>query len=249
MTNRTIKYKGIDINMSVDVEALRKNIVEPYEIENETLKAKVEKRDKYIFNMHKALRNQQNTMFVMYAAYQIYPATLKRMNLKRFLILSYLYDCDFAKPETITKFLRTTGNKQKCLVMDMKFLESIDYVKQAGKSLYYYITDDGKQKLEEIQKIFQSGMSYFLQNKELKKPKNVNKYGISRRNPTFTDEQKEQRRVAYRKLMKPFWDSNCRMIPKDKKKRIEVLSNWIELQKQEGKEVDEMYFMYMQKWL
>ena len=92
------------------------------------------------------------------------------------------------------------------------------------------------------------GTTYFMQNKKIRNVKNVTRYGESTRKRCFSDEQKEERRVWYRKMMLPFWDSKMKTIPKDKEYRVRILADWMQLQYNEGKEVDPLYVQYLSKW-
>jgi DNA-binding MarR family transcriptional regulator len=248
MKSRTIKHKGIDITMNIDMEALRQKMIVPFKEDISVLHKTISNRDKYIKKLHTQLRNRENTMFGVYASYKIYLATTKDISLKRLLILSYLYNADYAKPEIMTKYLKQIGVGTTCSVLDTEALEKLRYIKRSGNTKFYYITDDGKQKIDTIHNLVKSSMTYFMQNKKIRNVKNVTRYGESTRKSCFSDEQKEARRVWYRKMMLPFWDSKMKTIPKNKEYRVRILADWMQLQYNEGKEVDPLYVEYLSKW-
>jgi hypothetical protein len=248
MKSRTIKHKGIDITMNIDMEALRQKMIVPFKEDISVLHKTISRRDKYIKKLHEQLRNRENTMFAVYASYKIYLSTTKDISLKRLLILSYLYNADYAKPEIMTKYLKQIGVGGTCSPKDTKGLEELRYIKRSGNTNFYYITDDGKQKIDTVHKLVQSSMTYFMQNKKIRNVKNVTRYGERNRKSCFSDEQKEARRVWYRKMMLPFWESKMKSIPRDKEYRVRILSNWIQLQHNEGKDIDPLYTQYLSKW-
>jgi DNA-binding MarR family transcriptional regulator len=248
MKSRTIKHKGIDITMNIDMEALRQKMIVPFKEDISVLHKTISRRDKYIKKLHEQLRNRENTMFAVYASYKIYLSTTKDISLKRLLILSYLYNADYAKPEIMTKYLKQIGVGGTCSPKDTKGLEELRYIKRSGNTNFYYITDDGKQKIDTVHKLVQSSMTYFMQNKKIRNVKNVTRYGERNRKSCFSDEQKEARRVWYRKMMLPFWESKMKSIPRDKEYRVRILSNWIQLQHNEGKDIDPLYTQYLSRW-
>ena len=248
MKSRTIKHKGIDITMNIDMEALRQKMIVPFKEDISVLHKTISRRDKYIKKLHEQLRNRENTMFAVYASYKIYLSTTKDISLKRLLILSYLYNADYAKPEIMTKYLKQIGVGGTCSPKDTKGLEELRYIKRSGNTNFYYITDDGKQKIDTVHKLVQSSMTYFMHNKKIRNVKNVTRYGERNRKSCFSDEQKEARRVWYRKMMLPFWESKMKSIPRDKEYRVRILSNWIQLQHNEGKDIDPLYTQYLSKW-
>jgi hypothetical protein len=249
MTSKTIKHKGIDITMNVDMEALEKKVITPYKETISTLEKVVAKRNKYISKLHTQLKNKQNLIFGVFASRQIYLATLKDISVKRMMVLSYLYTIDFAKAEKIKVYLNNAGISGGVSAFDMKNLEGNGYISIAGEGPYYYITDKGRQKIEQVSGIFSSSIKYFIDNKKIRNFKGVNKYGISNRKPIKNQEENNiKRRDWYNKMMKPFWESNYKVVPKNNVIRCNILYKWIEKEKSEGREVDIFYVQYLQKW-
>ena len=248
MKSKVITHKGVDITMSVDVDSFMNKIIVPYKDKIDILEDKVKQRDKYIKNIHKQLRSKSNIIFGLYSSYSIYKLTNKGLSLKRLLILSYLYDIEFATQIMITKYINKIGIKSICGEVDMLFLKKNNLITNAGGSKFVYITDYGRQKVENAASYMTSAMTFFINNKKITNTVNVDKNGVKQKRDRFTEEAKLARSVWYKKMMKPFWDSNIKKIPKDKIIRIEILSSWIEEEKKNGNEVDEMYITYLQKW-
>jgi hypothetical protein len=60
----------------------------------------------------------------------------------------------------------------------------------------------------------------------------------------YSQEELDNRRTTYVKLMKPFWEQGLKKMPKDKGKRIELLGNWL---KNTGNK-DEWYTKRIYNW-
>lgn len=48
--------------------------------------------------------------------------------------------------------------------------------------------------------------------------------------------------------MRPFWDGGYKIMPKDKKVRVEYVLNWMDKKRKEGEELDEMYMRLVTRW-
>jgi len=62
----------------------------------------------------------------------------------------------------------------------------------------------------------------------------------------YSDEIKKQRSEYYHTMMRPFWDSGYKMIPKDVAKRCEVLEDWIKYEPEVRS--SELYTHLLAKW-
>jgi len=248
MEKRIINHKGLDITMNIDVDSLKKRIEEPYKKAFVTLKKMVLSRERHIKKLHKQIKDVNNTMFCLYAGGKISYAISKKVNVKRMIILSYMNQTEYANPDIITSYMKRSGIGGTFRQIDIRFLVDKGYIQRAGDSPFYFITLEGREKVKEVAEIFKNAFEYFLDNNKIHIRKNVNKRGKKLRKPCFTEEQKNERSLFYRKMMRPFWDNDMKKIPKERSRRAEVLRDWIEEKKMNSIEVDEYYFKCLEKW-
>ena len=146
---------------------------------------------------------------------------------------------------TIKNYFISVGVDLKCTMNDMKSLSDKGLVVREGIGRFFYITDLGRQKLESVVSVYKSSMKYFVDNKKKFNTKKVYENGKRRITPKFSEEQKKERSIMYRKMMLPFWESGFKRVPKDKKLRVNTLADWLEKNDTEDKEY---YINYMKKW-
>jgi len=247
--SKTITHEGLNVTMNIDVGSLKEKLLGPYRYALKVLKSMVLKRERYIKKLHRTLRKRDNIIFNIYASNRIYATSSVDLSTKRLVILSYLYNTDYAKLERIRADLKVAGTGVYVKQLDLNFLVNKGLILKAEDSRYYYISDIGKKKIDYVCELWKSSMHYFLKNKA-NKGTTIFKVAEKDKRPRriFTTEQKEQKSIWYRTMMQPFWESNIKSIPRDLNKRRDVLIAWMDNKKMRGEPIDKLHYEYLQKW-
>ena len=216
---------GINISAFINTDELEKSLLAPYKERIKYLEAIVKKRDYYIKNMHFQLKKRKWIMYLGYISHNLMKPLPKRLNMKRMLILFYMYERNYSAVTKIQKDFKELGVPHTKINPDVNYLIDIGLVAKDSRS-FYYLLDKGREIVEYYEK---NTIKTFLHMAKIKQDisqmKNAND---SLKKPTkYSEEQLKERRIKYVKLMKPFWDSGYKIIPKDKGKRIDILANWI----------------------
>lgn len=241
MKQRTIKYKGLDLQLNIDVDSLVENVRGKYKTEISRLRKLLNKRDKYIHELHQKIKDKDSIMYMMLDGVQIYKKVkhIYKLNSKELFILHYLNSVNMSKVSIINEYFDSISKKYTSR-QEMYMLIEKGYVILVDRYGYYAITDNGRRVINSIFVALNQDYTYFNHNRIAKKNRRIHIEGHTK----YTPEERERRSAMYKKMMVPFWDSYIKMIPKDKKRRIEVIENW--MAKQEA--VDPYYYELIEKW-
>ena len=216
---------GINVSAYINTDELERAILAPYKERVKVLEAQVKKRDYYIKNMHFQLRKRKWIMYLGYISHELMKPLPKRLNIKRMLILFYMYERNFTSVEKIKKDFKELGVASTTILVDMNYFISANLATRDGRG-FYYLLDKGREVVEYYEK---NTVRKFLHMAKIRQDviqmKNAND---SLKKPSkFSEEELKNRRIRYAKLMKPFWDSGYKIMPKDRGKRINILASWI----------------------
>ena len=241
MKQRTIKYKGLDLQLNIDVDSLVENVRGKYRGENARLRKLISKRNDYINKLHNQLRDKDAIMYMMLDGVQIYKKVshLYKLKAKELFILHYLSSVNMSTVSGMNKYFISISKKLSTR-QDMYAICEKGYAILVDRYGYYAITDQGRRVMNNIFVALKQDYTYFNHNRIAKKNRVIHVEGHTK----YTTEERERRSEVYRKMMVPFWDSYIKMIPKDKKRRVEIIENWIAKQE----DVDPYYFQLIDKW-
>lgn len=241
MKQRTIKYKGLDLQLNIDVNSLVDNVRGKYKGEISRLRKLLNKRDAYIHELHQKVKDKDSILYMVLDGVQIYKKvnSLYKLKAKELFILQYLNSVNMSKVSIINGYFDSISKKYTSRQEMYQLIEK-GYVILVDRYGYYAITDNGRKVLANIFNALKQDYGYFIHNRIAKKGRKIHIEGHSK----YTPEEKERRSEMYKKMMTPFWDSYIKMIPKDKNRRIEILNNWLGKQK----EIDPYYLELIEKW-
>lgn len=241
---RSIKYNGLDIKLDIDINSLISNEKEKYKPEIAILKKNITSRDNYIKKLHGEIKKTENAMYVFIMCCRIHDKVKELYNISYgdYMILSYISEIDHVNTDRIIKYFKTLDiqiSKYR-----LKKMIEFGYVNKSPKSGYVYITDIGKKVVTAVVGAMKQDYSYYM-NKRFSKKKilihsrkeNYNKY---------TEEERENRAKYYRVMMKPFWDSDIKKIPRDAMSRYILLKKWMAINVEDAK--DPIYTKLLNKW-
>jgi len=242
--SRTIKYKGLDIKMDIDIDNIIKKVSSKYKPEIENYRKLLTKRQEYIHEQHHLLKDKDAFMYMMYDACNISKKIKKvyGINNRQMMVLTFLYNLSMAKVEHINDYLASIAcNNIGKVVID--YLIELGYVFKTPVFEYFAITDKGKRIVESAYTALRQDFSYYVKNRKSKRDYIRKKYGTK-----YTDEERQKRSFLYRKMMMPFWDGGYKVMPKDVALRISYMTQWITQRKSKGLDVDPYYHQLIQKW-
>ena len=246
MKERVIKYKGLELNLSFDVNAIKREVKEEYQPEIQTLRKLLTKRQDYIHDLHQKMKEKDVTVFMLIAASNISKKVKKVYGLtnKQVMILSYLYSVNMGKPEQITRYMNTIGMRS-VTHGDMRGLIALGYVVKSPVVQYYAATTEGKKIINSIYTAFRQDYAYFVENRGVKRGHNPAK---KKKEGKYSEAERQKRSEFYKQLMMPFWDGGYKVMPKKVGLRIEYMTNWIRDRRSKGLPVDDLYIRLIEKW-
>lgn len=226
---------GINISAFINTNELEKSLIAPYKERVKYLESIVKKRDYYIKNMHFQLKKRKWIIYLGYISSELMAPLPKKLNMRRMMILFYMYERNYTITTKLKNDFLELGIPNSKIAFDINYMVSIGLIFK-DKRGFYYLSNKGREIVEYYEK---NMVKIFLHMAKIKQDisqmKNAND---SLKKPTkYTEEELKERRLKYVKLMRPFWDSGYKIIPKDKSKRAKILATWI---KKHGVE-DEWY--------
>mgnify|MGYP003333858239 FL=1 len=245
MKERVIKYKGLELNLSFDVNAIKREVRDEYKPEIAGLHNLLDKRHDYIHKLHQLIKEQDVTVFMLISASNISKKVKKIYNLthKQMMILSYMSSINMAHPEQVTRYMKSIGMRSVTHT-DMKGLVNLGYMMQTPLVYYYAATTEGKKIIKSIYAAFRQDYTYFIENRGIKR----NHYVRAKKENKYSDEEKARRSEHYKQMMMPFWDGGYKVMPKNVILRIDYMTKWIQKRKEKGLPVDDMYYRLVEKW-
>jgi len=236
---------GINISAYINTDELEKTILAPYKERVKVLEAQVKKRDYYIKNMHFQLKRRKWIMYLGYISNALMKPFPKKLNMKRMLVLFYMYERNFTSVEKIKKDFKELGVPSTTVLKDMNYLMQSSLATRDGRG-FYYLLDKGREVVEYYEKNMIRKFFHMAKIKQdVTQMKNPND---SLKKPSkYSEEELKNRRIRYAKLMKPFWDSGYKIMPKDRGKRINILVNWIKDNKIEDAWYNQLIFNWGSK--
>lgn len=216
---------GINASVFINTDELERTLLEPYKYRLKVLEAQVKKRDYYIKNMHFQMKKRKWLIYLGYASSMVMKPLPKKLSIKRMMILFYMYEREFTSVEKVKKDFHSLGVPHTHVGIDINFLITSGLAQRDGRG-FYYLLDKGREVVEYYEKNIVGKFMHMAKIKQdISQMKNAND---SLRKPRkFSDEELQNRRIRYHKLMKPFWDNGLKRMPKDRGKRIDMLINWV----------------------
>ena len=219
---------GINISAFINTNEFEKAYVTPLKQRVKVLEAQVRKRNDYIKQMHFQFKRRKWMLYIGYISNELIKPLPNGVNTKRLMCLFYMYEREFTSLIKMKKDFKELGIPHSYLYSDFKFLERIGLATKDNRN-FYYILDKGREVVEYYEKNMKIRFLHMTKIKQddsqLKKEKAPKKENGTK----FSPEEIERRRATYHKMMRPFWDSGIKLMPKDKGKRIEILLNWMEV--------------------
>jgi len=239
-----IKSQGNGINVSayINTDELERTLLAPYKERVKVLEAQVKKRDYYIKNMHFQLKKRRWIIYLGYISSRLMKPFGKKINMKRMMILSYMYERNFTSVLKMKKDFEALGAQHSYIYNDVRQMMSMGLIDR-DKRDFYYLLDKGRETVEYYE---QNTIKMFMHMAKIKQDSSQMKtIKDSLKKPSkYSEEELKNRRIRYAKLMKPFWDAGYKKMPKDKGRRIEILSKWIK----DNKIEDQWYTQLIFNW-
>ena len=232
-----IENNGLEFFVSIDNDKLEKQLLGPYKDKIRVLESLLEKRNNLIYKYHEMMRSPKNPIIFPIVAEEVIKPIKEHVNYKKLFVLQYIYDKGILSAERIVRYAKELGLKGVGYVAYVKSLYVAGLLEK-DKMGYYYISDKGKEVVE-----------YYVRNSyiifsDLYKNKPRHKKMVDPHAKKYTEEELEKRRQAYRKLMRPFWESGYTVMIKKPARRIEILSAWMK----KNNITDEYYTKLMFNW-
>lgn len=246
MKERVIKYKGLELNLSFDVDAIKREVKEEYQPEIQNLRKLLTKRQDYIHKLHQQMKEKDVTVFMLISASNIAKKVKKVYDLghKQIMILSYLSGVNMANPEQMTRYMKSIAMRS-VTHGDMKALVALGYVVKSPIVYYYAATTEGKKIINSVYSAFRQDYAYFIENRSIKRDHKPVK---RKKGEKYTEAERQKRSEFYKQLMMPFWDGGYKVMPKNVSLRIEYMTNWIRERRAKGLPVDDLYIRLIEKW-
>lgn len=246
MKERVIRYKGLELNLSFDINSIKREVKEEYQPEIQNLRKLLTKRQEYIHKLHQQMKEKDVTVFMLISASNIAKKVRKVYGTthKQVMILSYLHSVNMGKPEQITRYMKSIG-MNSVTHKDMRGLVELGYAVKSPVVQYYAATTEGKKIINSIYTAFRQDYAYFIENRGIKrdhKPPKKKKEG------KYSEAERQKRSDFYKQLMMPFWDGGYKVMPKKVGLRIEYMTNWIRDRRSKGLPVDDLYIRLIEKW-
>lgn len=244
MKERKIKYKGLDLKVTINTDELIDKVREQYRPVIGEMKKIIDKRNKYISKLHDLIKSKEATMFLFVDAVQIQRKAKKLYNIgpKAYMIITHMYKINIGNQSQLERYIKSIGFGT-VTYGDLNILVKGGYLTEL-QDRYFGITDKARRAVDNIYNAFRQDYDYFVRNKV----DGYAKTSLKKRENKYTDEQKQQRGDFYRKMMRPFWDGGYKVMPKDRNVRVEYVLNWMEKKRKEGEELDEMYMRLVTRW-
>lgn len=244
MKERTIRYNGLDLKVTIDTDEMIEKVHNKYKPVIYEMRKIIDKRNKYISEMHKLMKDKESTMFLFVDAIQIQKKAKKAYGIgaKSYMVVTHMYKVNICLLSQIERYMKSIGF-QGMSYAEMKTLVRAGYITEMDDR-YFGITDKGRKVIESIYNAFRQDYDYFLKHK-------VNGQSTIARKRTsnkYTEEQKKERGDFYRKMMRPFWDGGYKVMPKDRNLRVDYMLKWMDKKKKEGEELDELYMRLVTRW-
>lgn len=220
-----IKSQGNGINISayINTTELERSLSAPYRERIKVLESLVKKRDYYIKSMHSQLRKRRWIAYIAYVSNKVMKP-LTNISIKRIMILFYMYEREFTSITKLQTDFKQLGVPYTQMQNDVNYLIKLNLVKRDGRG-FYYLLDKGREIIEYYEK---NTVRLFLHMAKIKQDMTQVKVTEVIPKPSkFSEVELKRRKDSYHKLMRPFWDSGYTIIPKDRGKRIDLLSKWL----------------------
>jgi hypothetical protein len=233
-----IESNGFEFFVSVDREKLEKQLLGPYKERIKVLESLLEKRDNQIYKYHEIIKHPKNSIIFPLVAEEVIKPIKQHISYKKLFVLQYIYDKGILSADKILKYAKELGIKGVGYVTYVKNMHETGFLEK-DKHGYYYISDKGKEVVEYYVKNCYILFKELYNNKPYFKKAHFITY-----KKKYTEEEIKRRSDAYKKLMKPFWDSGFTFMIKDVNKRIKILSEWMK----KNNIQDEYYLRLMMNW-
>jgi hypothetical protein len=220
-----IKSQGNGINISayINTAELEKSLSAPYRERIKVLESLVKKRDYYIKSMHAQLRKRRWIAYIAYVSNKVMKP-LTNISIKRIMILFYMYEREFTSITKLQADFKQLGVPYTQMLNDVNYLIKLNLVKRDGRG-FYYLLDKGREIIEYYEK---NTTRLFLHMAKIKQDMTQVKVTEVIPKPCkFSEAELKRRKDSYHKMMRPFWDSGYTIMPKDRGKRIDLLSKWM----------------------
>jgi len=217
---------GVNVSAFINTDELEKALVTPYKNRVKVLEAQVRKRNDYIKNMHFQLKKRKWMLYIAYISNELIRPLPSGITIKRLMCLFYMYEREFTNIEKLRNDFKELGVPSSYLYTDFKFLEKVGLVAHDNRN-FYYLLDKGREVVEYYEKNMKIRFFHMTKIKQdasqLKEKKGPKKESGSK----YSKEEIENRRATYKKLMRPFWEQGMTLMPKDKGRRIDMVSEWV----------------------
>lgn len=216
---------GINVSAFINTDELEKALVTPYKNRVKVLEAQVRKRNDYIKNMHFQIKRRKWMVYIGYISNQLLKPLPNGLNIKRLMCLFYMYEREFTGIDKMKNDFKELGVPTSNVYTDFKFLEKLGLVAHDNRS-FYYLLDKGREVVEYYEKNMKIRFFHMTKIKQDKSQLKENK-APKKEGGKYSKEEIESRRATYKKLMRPFWEQGMTLMPKDKGRRIDMVSEWI----------------------
>lgn len=211
-TNRSIQF-------NLQIADLERNFVQPYKQRIKELEKLVDKRNKYIYNLHNLARDKKLIFYIAASSHYTLKKFPKEVTANRMTILYFLYEKDMVRKSDLLRITSNLVLGEGRYTTDIKNLLEYELIKCENN--LYYISDKGREFVQYYEASIRNGVMKLLK----EAMKTSGKYPTEGK---YSEEEKERRRERYRKVMRPFWDRNIKKIPRDVTRRIEILKDYID---------------------
>ena len=229
------KQTNSSIQLNLQIADLERSFVQPYKQKIKELEKILDKRDKYIIKLHDIARGKRIIFYTAAASHHTIKSLPKRLSVNRMTILCFLYEKDMVRKSDLLRISANLILGQGKYITDIKNLLDLQLIKCENN--LYYISDKGKEFVEYYEGNIRKNVKELLK----ESLRTTNRFPTEGK---YSEEEKEIRRERYRKIMRPFWDKNIKMIPKDVGKRVQILKEYIDKHPKDK----EYYTNLMLKW-
>jgi len=216
--------KGINISAYINTDELERSLSAPYKERIKLLETLLKKREYYIKTMHSNIRKPRWISYAAYASDKVMNPLPNNISLKRIIILFYMYEREFTSISKIQNDLKQLGIPYSKIYNDVNVLINLGLVKKDGIG-FYYLLDKGREIIDYYKN---NTVSMFSRMAKIKQDMTQIKITeVIVKPPKYSQAEIEKRKQTYHKMMRPFWDSGYTIMPKDRGKRIDMLSKWL----------------------
>ena len=247
VARKTLSYKGINFELNVDINKLVSDMKEKYRSAFAILKNMVRSRERYIRRLHKTIKNRDHQMRMFTICVNIYEKATKLYKLKsvEFDVLAYMYDINHTNLDRIQAYVSAAGSKN-VRPHTINRLVRMGYILKSERQYHFYISDKGRQVVENVSAAIYQDTRYYFSNRISKR--NWGAYVEKERafgESKYSEEEIHRRRKQYVVFMQPYWDMGKKKLPADPFIRYSVLRKWMDDKKKAGEYVDPIYDKYL----